>query len=289
MRASGLEPPVSEADLHGFVDGGLDRGRREAVEAFLAASPADAERVGTWQRQNERIRAAFASMETAPLPWASPLAPGAQGEAATARAAGGSRQGGVRGQSHAWRERWFARLIGIAFTSGVLLAAGADYFAARVEAPDGVPLSSSGPAGARASEAFAAQVISALRAFDPPPKTAGLLAREQAREPNLAAPVLPNLALDGLKLAGVRAIAEGQGQMLCLFYARRDAGTLALCVEKTPGPSETAARVSGTFPSAAISWRQQGADYTLAGALPEPELRVLEDAVRAQVEVFDGK
>jgi anti-sigma factor RsiW len=281
MRASGLGPPVSEADLHGFVDGGLDRGRREAVEALLAASPADAERVGTWRRQNERIRAAFASMEAAPLPWASPLAPGAHGEAATARAAGRSRQGGFRGQSHAWRERWFARLIGIAFTGGVLLAAGANYFTNHVEAPDGARLSS--------SEAFSAQVISALRAFDPPPNTAGLLAREQAREPNLAAPVLPNLALDGLKLAGVRAIADGQGQMLCLFYARQNAGTLALCVEKTPGPSETAARVSGTFPSAAISWRQQGADYAVAGALPEPELRSLADAVRAQVEVFDGK
>lgn len=281
MRASGLEPPVSEADLHGFVDGGLDRGRREAVKALLAASPADAERVGTWRRQNERIRAAFASMEAAPLPWASPLAPGAHGEAATARAAGRSRQGGFRGQSHAWRERWFARLIGIAFTGGVLLPAGANYFTNHVEAPDGARLSS--------SEAFSAQVISALRAFDPPPNTAGLLAREQAREPNLAAPVLPNLALDGLKLAGVRAIADGQGQMLCLFYARQNAGTLALCVEKTPGPSETAARVSGTFPSAAISWRQQGADYALAGALPEPELRSLADAVRAQVEVFDGK
>ena len=44
MRASGLEPPVSEAELHGFVDGGLDRGRREAVEAFLADSPVDAAR-----------------------------------------------------------------------------------------------------------------------------------------------------------------------------------------------------------------------------------------------------
>ncbi len=34
-------PPVSEAELLGFVDGNIDRGRREAVEAFLAASPED--------------------------------------------------------------------------------------------------------------------------------------------------------------------------------------------------------------------------------------------------------
>ena len=71
MPASGVEPPVSEAELHGFVDGGLDRGRREAVKAFLAESPADAARVETWRRQNETIRAAFASMETLPPPFAS--------------------------------------------------------------------------------------------------------------------------------------------------------------------------------------------------------------------------
>jgi len=36
------------------------------VKAFLAESPADAARVETWRRQNETIRAAFASMETLP-------------------------------------------------------------------------------------------------------------------------------------------------------------------------------------------------------------------------------
>jgi len=171
----------------------------------------------------------------------------------------------------------------------VLLTAGAAYFAERVDAPDGVPLSSSGLEAGRASETFAAQAMSALRTFDPPPDAADLSAKEQAREPNLAAPVLPNLPLEGLKLAGVRAMPGDQGQKLCLFYTRQDAGTLALCVEKTPGPSDSVARLSGNFPSAAISWRQKGADYALAGALPDQELRVLADAVRAQVEAFDGK
>ena len=68
-----------------------------------------------------------------------------------------------------------------------------------------------------------------------------------------------------------------------------EAGNLALCAEKTPGPSETEARLSGSFPSAAISWRQKGANYALAGALSAPELYALAESVRAQVEAFDGK
>jgi anti-sigma factor RsiW len=280
MSASGLEPPVSEAELHGFVDGGLDRGRRRAVLAFLADSPADAARVETWRRQNEWIRAAFASLDTPHSP--SPL-PGV-----TAR---GGRQDDVRAATKIWLERWFAQLIGLAFAGGVVLTAGvtAVYFAERAALPQGVTLTSSDVSVAPADEAFAALSIKALQTSGPPP-AAGLSAKEKRQAHNLAAPLLPNLpAASGLKLSGVRAMPGEQGQMLCLYYTRPDAGTLALCAEKTPGPSETEARLSGSYPAAAISWRQKGANYALAGALPAPELRALADSVRAQVEAFDGK
>jgi anti-sigma factor RsiW len=269
MPASGLEPPVSEAELHGFVDGGLDRGRREAVQAFLAASPADAARVETWRGQNDKIRAAFASVEAIPPPWPSPHAPGAGGAAPAGREPKGSGQSKVRAPTPMWRERWFAQLIGLAFASGVVLTAGAAYL-------DG--------------EAFTVQAMAALRAFDQPPAAPGLSPKEKRRAQDVAAPLLPNLPVSyGLKLAGVRAMPGEQGQMLCLFYTKPDAGKLALCAEKTPGSSETSTRLSGSFPSAAISWRQRGANYALAGTLSEPELRALADAVRAQVEAFDGK
>src|SRR2546430_15635081 len=113
-------PPVSEAELHGFVDGDMDRGRREAVQAFLAASPGDAARVETWRRQNEAIRAAFAPVETGPLPWSFPLAPGAEGVASPRDAPG--RQNEASG-SHVGRARWVARLIGLSFASGGVLGA----------------------------------------------------------------------------------------------------------------------------------------------------------------------
>jgi len=287
MPASGVEPPVSEAELHGFVDGGLDRGRREAVKAFLAESPADAARVETWRRQNETIRAAFESMETLPPPFAS----GPGGTAASGRAAcWGSGQSEVHASTHVWRERWFAQLIGLAFASGAVLTVGAAYLAGNMALPHGVPLSSSDPGAAGTKEAFAAQAIAALRASGQPPAPAGLSPKEKRQAQELAAPLLPNLPVTyGLKLSGVRAMPGEQGQMLCLFYTRPEAGNLALCAEKTPGPSETEARLSGSFPSAAISWRQKGANYALAGALSAPELYALEESVRAQVEAFDSK
>lgn len=51
---------VGENDLHAYIDGLLDDGRRAEVEAWLEAHPQEAERVAGWWSQNERIRDAFA-------------------------------------------------------------------------------------------------------------------------------------------------------------------------------------------------------------------------------------
>lgn len=47
---------VSEADLHAYVDGQLDAARRASVEAYLAANPAEAERIQAYQKLNESLR-----------------------------------------------------------------------------------------------------------------------------------------------------------------------------------------------------------------------------------------
>ena len=116
---------MSEEELHGFVDGVLDLGRSKAVEAFLAASPADAWRVQSWRRQNERFarpsrrwkrRARLAFAQNLARPW--------------------ERGGRSSARSRSWRERWFLPLIGLAFASGGPLMAGVDYFAGRPAALD---------------------------------------------------------------------------------------------------------------------------------------------------------
>ncbi|MGH6852687.1 MAG: anti-sigma factor family protein [Methylocella sp.] len=282
----GRSPPVSEEELHGFVDGDMDSGRREAVQAYLAASPRDAARVDTWRRQNEAIRAAFAPIETGLLPWSLPLAPGAEGVAAAGHAAGGQAEASG---SHAWRERWFARLIGFSFASGALLAAGAAYLGGRANAPEAAPPSSQGLTPAGANDPFVARARSALRTFEPPPAAAPLSPNREGREQDTAAPVLPHLSVDGLKLADVRAMPGERGQMLCLVYATPDEANLALCAEKAGDPGESILRVSAKFSSAAITWRQKGANYALVGALPEPVLRSLADRVHAQVAAFGGQ
>jgi anti-sigma factor RsiW len=60
--------PVTEAELHAYLDGQLEEARRVTVEAYLAANPAEAERVRAYARQNEQLHTLFDSVLGEPVP-----------------------------------------------------------------------------------------------------------------------------------------------------------------------------------------------------------------------------
>ena len=53
------ELPVTEAELHAYVDGLLPAARRDEVEAYLADHAEDAQRVRAWREQNQALRELF--------------------------------------------------------------------------------------------------------------------------------------------------------------------------------------------------------------------------------------
>jgi anti-sigma factor RsiW len=55
--------PVTEADLHAYVDGFLDEDDRARVETHLAADPDLAGMITEWQSQSAELKAAFAGAE----------------------------------------------------------------------------------------------------------------------------------------------------------------------------------------------------------------------------------
>ncbi|MDB5541063.1 MAG: hypothetical protein JWQ89_2790 [Devosia sp.] len=61
-------PPISETDLHAYVDRKLTPELRGEVEAWLASRPDKAAEIANWQRQNEALSALFngAAGETVP-------------------------------------------------------------------------------------------------------------------------------------------------------------------------------------------------------------------------------
>ena len=60
--------PVTDDELHAYVDGELPADRRTAVETWLATHADDAARVATWRLQADAIRARYADVATQPIP-----------------------------------------------------------------------------------------------------------------------------------------------------------------------------------------------------------------------------
>jgi len=62
------EVPVTEDELHAYVDGELPADRREAVGAWLAANPEQAALVAAWRAQADSIRARYGDVVNEPVP-----------------------------------------------------------------------------------------------------------------------------------------------------------------------------------------------------------------------------
>jgi len=60
--------PVTEAELHAYIDGLLPSERRAEIEAYLAAHPEDMQRVRAWAEQNQALHAWFDPVLAEALP-----------------------------------------------------------------------------------------------------------------------------------------------------------------------------------------------------------------------------
>jgi anti-sigma factor RsiW len=60
--------PIADEELHAFIDGELTPERAAAVQAALAAEPALAARVASWQADKSALRALFGPVAERPLP-----------------------------------------------------------------------------------------------------------------------------------------------------------------------------------------------------------------------------
>ena len=62
------QDPVTEADLHAFLDEEIGPERRAKIAEHLEQKPLDAALVDTWRTQNEALRGAFARVAREPVP-----------------------------------------------------------------------------------------------------------------------------------------------------------------------------------------------------------------------------
>ena len=61
-------PPITEDDLHGYIDHALDPTRRAAVQDYLGTHPDVAARIAAYERQRDSLRSALRPIAEEPIP-----------------------------------------------------------------------------------------------------------------------------------------------------------------------------------------------------------------------------
>jgi anti-sigma factor RsiW len=242
--------PVTETELHAYIDGQLDDARRAAVETYLAANPAEAERVRAYAYQNEQLHALFDSALDEPVPEALRMKP-------------------ARSTPSPMR---YAALLAAAVVGGVL------GWVLRGEEP--LIITASLP-----QQAALAHVVYAPEVLHP----VEVGAREETHlvswlSKRLGAPVrAPHLSDAGYELVGGRLLPGEAGPAAQFMYQDVRGNRLTLYVRTTADSNhETAFRYAKEDKVGVFYWVDGAFGYALSGELERPQLlRVAESVYRA--------
>jgi len=243
-----MSEPISDSDLHAYVDGELPDDRRHAVEAHLVANPDAAELLALWAAQREAIRAAYDPVMAEPVP------PGLIAAARRGRGAG------------RWRLAAAAAIV-IAFAGGV----GAGRISAGLDRPDLLAR-----AGLTAHRLYIPEKIHPVEVTaDNRPHLDQWLSRR------VGSPVAPpDLTASGLTLLGGRVAPVGTAAGALFMYENAGGERFTLLIARVGERDRPLAyHEAGDF--GAYDWSEGGYGFVLAGPHDEARLESLQRDVEA--------
>lgn len=254
-------PGASEDDLHAYVDGQLAPYRRSEIERWLAGNPAAAAEVAGWQRQNERIRAAFAAEP--------PQADDARRLAEFARAR---------------PPRWSGRRIAAAAAAGLVLlglGAGAGFLGGRMTA--------------------AAPQMASIEALPEAARASYLIYTREVRHPvevgadqeaHLVAwlgkrlgsdIVAPDLTSEGFRLVGGRLIPYRDKPGALLMYEDEKGERLTILFGRNEQNTTTGFRFERSGDVRTFYWIDGPVGYAISGEIDRDRLQRISDICYRQL------
>jgi anti-sigma factor RsiW len=249
--------PVSEDDLHAYVDGLLDPERRRSVEQYLMAHAGIAARVAGWVAGRDLLRDAFAGEAGQPVPASLNL----------------SRLAAARTRRH-----WAPMRAAAGMVLSLGLGAGAGWVAHGSGATGGI--AALGVQAADAHRAFASDTVR--------PVEVG--AADMAR--NIAwvgqrlgrAVVPPDLSAAGYRLMGARMLSTAQGPA-CLFMYDDDHGVrISVMMRPMLDPGMQAPmRAVEDHGTAGYAWARDGLGVSLVASAKLATLHDLSNTVRDEM------
>lgn len=251
--------PVSEDELHAFIDGQLPADRREAVASWLSENPEQAAMVAAWRAQAEGIRARYGAVADEPVPERLKIE-------------------NVLRQTGAMSRKWMA-LAAAAATVAFIVGGTAGWFArgASAAAPTGF-------------EGFTADALNAYRLYvvevrHPVEVPASELAHmTQWLSKRLGYEQrIPDLQSIGLKLVGGRLLPGPTGAAAFYMYEGPSGERYTIYCGKV-GVQQTALRYKEGSQAAAFYWVDDKVAYVVSGPSDRDKLETVSKAIYDQVD-----
>jgi anti-sigma factor RsiW len=249
--------PLTDADLHAYVDGRLAPARLPVVEGALASDAALAARVADLQRQNALLHEAFD-------PWLDEGIP--QNLLAAAKAP-------------VQRSRWRPAAPYFAAVATLVLGLATGWFAREAL------LEQAGTPTTFARQAALTHVLYATDANRP----VEIWAAEESRLVRWLSRRLglnvhaPDLNSFGFALVGGRLVAGNERPTALFMYENPDKQRLSLQVRKRPGASETAFRYAIEDGIGVYYWVDDNCAYALSGQVDRAQMLAIGRLVYGQL------
>ncbi|QHI97226.1 anti-sigma factor [Xylophilus rhododendri] len=275
MDASPLKPlsgdggkPVTEADLHAYADGLLDAARHAEIDAFLAAHPAERERVDDWRAQNLALRQMLDPVLSEPLPLRLPLQPA------------------PRAGWREWPWRSLAAGVAVAIVSTGSAWWGRGAYDARLQRNATLAAAQAGTLQGFAHRAAVAHVVYSPDLRRPVEVGAD---QEQALVTWLtrrlgAAVKPPDLRALGYALIGGRLLPGDKGPVAQFMFGGAQGERLTLYVTREDAGRETAFRFGQDGPVNVFYWVDKDFGYAISSSDSRPEMLRVAEAVYRQLD-----
>jgi anti-sigma factor RsiW len=247
--------PVTETELHAYVDGELPADRKAFVEAWLAAHPDDTARVTAWRSLADAIRSRYGAVASEPIP---------------ARLS--VRQ--IERAGRSWRSIAAAAAIA-AFVVGGL----SGWLARGAIAP--------GPAAATftadALDAYKLYVVEVRHPVEVPGNEEAHLVQWLSKRVGYQLRI-PDLEPVGLKLVGGRLLPGPRGGAAAFFmYEGKSGERFTLYSTRSDGP-DSSLRYNADGAVGALYWADGDIAYVVSGEAPRDRLSKVAETVYAQLE-----
>lgn len=267
--------PITEADLHAYVDRQLTPERHAEVAQYLASRPDEMARVRDWQQQNDLLRGLLNPVLDAPLPSRLPLEPAATVIPWRGLAAGLAIALVSAGSS------WFVR--GSIDAEATRLALADSARSAPLSASAGTELSGFARRAAVAHVVYSPDVRRPVEVgADQEQQLVAWLSKRLGTEIKP-----PSLNAVGYELIGGRLLPGDSGPVAQFMYHDATGQRLTLYVTreapKLAGQSETAFRFGQDGPVKVFYWVDKNFGYAISGGAERQDLLRVSQEVHRQL------